>query len=102
MPAIAASRGLDNVHLMDFTDDLCPGNLCPAIIGNVMVYHDMHHMTHSFVQSLVPVFARQLNKITGWGPVTQPGKDLNTTPYPGTAILPTPSSSSAESSRRSR
>lgn len=101
-PAIEASSGLDNVHLMDFTDDLCPGNLCPAVIGNVMVYHDMHHMTHSFVQSLIPEFARQFNTITGWGPVTKPGTDLNTTPYQGTAILPTPSSSSStESSRRS-
>lgn len=88
-PAIAASRGLDNVHLMDLTDALCMTDICPAVIGNVMVYHDMHHMTSVFVQSLIPEFARQFNKITKWGPVTKRGEDLNTTIYPGTeAIVP--------------
>lgn len=80
-PAIAAAQGLNNVHLMDMTNSVCEKDICPAIIGNVMVYHDMHHMTHVFVESLVPAFARQFNAITHWGPVTKPGQDRNTTPY---------------------
>lgn len=100
-PAIEASRGLSNVHLMDFTDALCPGTVCPAVIGNVMVYRDMHHMTHSFVQSLIPEFARQFNAITHWGPVTKRGQDLNTTSYPGTEILP-PATTTSKGDRRSR
>lgn len=95
-PAIALTKDLDNVHLMDLTNAVCLTDICPAVIGNVMVYHDMHHMTSVFVQSLIPEFARQFNKITKWGPVTKPGKDINTTAYSGAkAILPSERTSSS-------
>ena len=65
-PAILATAGMENVHLLDFTDGLCGPVYCPAAIGNVIVYHDSHHMSSTFVRSLRNEFDNQLSQATGW------------------------------------
>lgn len=65
-PAILATAGMEDVHLLDFTDGLCGPVYCPAAIGNVIVYHDSHHMSSTFVRSLRNEFESQLSQATGW------------------------------------
>jgi len=40
--------------LLDLTGVLCPDNHCPAVLGNVTVYRDRHHLTATFATTLAP------------------------------------------------
>lgn len=48
------------VHFVDITDHLCPGIRCPVTTGNVVMYSDRHHMTNTFVRTLIPYLAVKL------------------------------------------
>lgn len=65
-PAALAAAGLDNVRLLDLTDGLCDPEDCPAVVGNVIVYHDSHHLSGSWVRSASGELARQMGPATGW------------------------------------
>ncbi|WP_407335907.1 acyltransferase family protein [Dietzia kunjamensis] len=65
-PAAIAAAGLDSVRLLDLTDGLCDPEDCPAVVGNVIVYHDSHHLSGSWVRSASGELARQLGPATGW------------------------------------
>ena len=40
--------------VVDLTDWICPGNPCPAVLGGMIVYRDVFHMTATFATSLAP------------------------------------------------
>ncbi|WP_333618701.1 acyltransferase family protein [Dietzia sp.] len=65
-PAIVASAGMPSVHLLDFSNAVCDAVYCPAAIGNVIVYHDSHHLSATFVRSLRNEFENQMSAATGW------------------------------------
>lgn len=48
------------VHFIDVTDHMCPRRQCPVVTGNVVMYSDRHHMTNTFVRTLMPYLARKL------------------------------------------
>ena len=56
----------DRLHLMDLSDFICAGGICPAVVGNVYVYKDDNHLTKTYVQSMIPMFERRLLAATGW------------------------------------
>jgi peptidoglycan/LPS O-acetylase OafA/YrhL len=43
---------LTGATLVDMSDIVCPGDPCPPIIGNTLVYRDHHHLTATFVVSI--------------------------------------------------
>jgi hypothetical protein len=49
-----AAMGVPGVTIVDPTDWVCPGELCPAVIGNVLVYRQGSHLTATYVRSLAP------------------------------------------------
>jgi peptidoglycan/LPS O-acetylase OafA/YrhL len=51
---VVAAHDLPEVHLVDLNDYICPGELCPAVIGDVLVYRQGSHLTKTFVDSLIP------------------------------------------------
>lgn len=51
---LAAAKDLPGVHVVDLNDYLCPGNTCPPVIGNVLVYRQGAHITRSYVNTLHP------------------------------------------------
>jgi peptidoglycan/LPS O-acetylase OafA/YrhL len=58
-----ADRDLDGkVPVIDMNSLICEPAVCPAVVGNVLVYMDGHHLTQSYAQTLAP-FLRQ--KLTG-------------------------------------
>lgn len=65
-PASLAGAGLDNLRLLDLTDGLCNPTACPAVVGNVIVYHDSHHLSGTWVRSASAELARQMGPATGW------------------------------------
>jgi peptidoglycan/LPS O-acetylase OafA/YrhL len=54
------------LHLMDLSDFICAGGICPAVVGNVYVYKDDNHLTKTYVQSMIPMFEQRLLAATGW------------------------------------
>ncbi|WP_372699661.1 SGNH hydrolase domain-containing protein [Arthrobacter sp. JSM 101049] len=48
------------VGLLDFSDRFCTADFCPAVVGNVLVYRDAHHISDTYISTLVPVFERRL------------------------------------------
>ena len=71
-------RGLDNpigqldslpsnVEVFDLLDYLCNGDDCPAVIGNVLVYRDGHHITSAYARTMAPVFVEPLLRASSRG-----------------------------------
>lgn len=65
-PAPSAIGDLTNVRLLDLSDGVCGPELCRVVEGNVLVYHDSHHLTASYVSTLSAELGRQLSVQTGW------------------------------------
>ena len=51
---------------LDMSDAICRPDFCRAVEGNVMVYHDAHHLSATYVRTLSDELARQLAAATGW------------------------------------
>jgi peptidoglycan/LPS O-acetylase OafA/YrhL len=57
---------VDGLHLMDLSDFICAGGICPAVVGNVYVYKDDNHLSRTYVESMIPMFEERLLAATGW------------------------------------
>ncbi|GAB3457029.1 acyltransferase family protein [Streptomonospora sediminis] len=53
-----------NVTFLDFTDQLCQGNECPTVIGNILVYWDSAHITTTYMRSLAPTLKTRIEAAT--------------------------------------
>lgn len=55
----------EDLHSIDLTDRLCTDATCPAVIGNIMVYRDLDHVTSTYGETLAPdVEARLLEELS--------------------------------------
>lgn len=72
-PASAASdAGDDIVHaardegvpVVDLRDHFCTADSCPVVIGGVIVYRDLHHITATFSKTLGPYLVAALEDAT--------------------------------------
>lgn len=59
-PLQLAGALVPGVEVLDMSDYFCRQGICPAVIGNVLVYRD-NHMTNTFAKTLAPALARQLS-----------------------------------------
>jgi hypothetical protein len=62
--ARAASRAA-GAHFIDPTPVLCLERVCPAVIGDALVYRNGAHLTPTYVRTLTPWLADQLPAPTG-------------------------------------
>jgi peptidoglycan/LPS O-acetylase OafA/YrhL len=51
---------------LDMTDALCRKDVCSAVEGNVLVYHDSHHLSATYVRTMAGELGRQIAAATGW------------------------------------
>ncbi|PSL03092.1 peptidoglycan/LPS O-acetylase OafA/YrhL [Haloactinopolyspora alba] len=51
LPALEQAEGIDAVDVRDY---ICPGDTCPPVIGNTLVYRQGSHLTGTYVESLTP------------------------------------------------
>ncbi|MGX7731769.1 acyltransferase family protein [Rhodococcus sp. 2H158] len=65
-PALEAAEGLLTVRALDLSDAVCDTTICRVAEGNILVYHDSHHLAATYVRSLTPELDRQLGTATGW------------------------------------
>jgi hypothetical protein len=54
------------MRVLDLSDAVCRADWCRAVEGNVLVYHDSHHISATYMRTLIPELARQLGPATGW------------------------------------
>jgi hypothetical protein len=54
------------MQLLDLSDAVCRPNICRAVEGNVLIYHDAHHLSGTYVRSMAGELGRQLADATGW------------------------------------
>jgi len=51
---------------LDMSDAVCRDDYCRAIEGNVLVYHDAHHLSATYMRTLTPELGRKIGAATGW------------------------------------
>jgi hypothetical protein len=51
---------------LDMSDAVCREDICPAVEGNVLVYHDAHHLSATYVRTMINELGRQVGAATGW------------------------------------
>ena len=65
-PADELKADFPNMTFLDYSDGFCTPTYCPAVVGNILVWHDYHHVTTAFMRSLVPLLDSDLGRATGW------------------------------------
>ena len=65
-PLLALQGRVSGLFMVDMTDLICDGKICPAVVGNTFVYKDNNHLTRTYVASLGSVFGQRLLESTGW------------------------------------
>lgn len=55
----AAAKLESRVRVLDFSDQFCVNGTCPAVVGNVLIYRDKHHITDTYMKTLVPIFGQR-------------------------------------------
>lgn len=51
-----------NVRVLDPTEYFCPSDVCPAVIGETVVYFDASHITATYARSLAPALSKDIDK----------------------------------------
>ncbi|QTJ67234.1 acyltransferase [Rhodococcus sp. ZPP] len=65
-PALAPAAEFPLVYPLDLSDAVCDVSLCRVVEGNILIYHDSHHLSATYVRSLAPELDRQIGATTGW------------------------------------
>ncbi len=55
-----------SLKVLDMSDAVCRSDFCRAIEGNVLVYHDAHHLSATYMRTMTPELGRQIGAATGW------------------------------------
>ncbi|WP_176480183.1 acyltransferase family protein [Mesorhizobium sp. WSM3859] len=53
-----AARSVTGVTVVDMNDALCGKDSCPAVVGNIVVLRDNHHLTATYALALAPYLAK--------------------------------------------
>ncbi|GAA4685962.1 Peptidoglycan/LPS O-acetylase OafA/YrhL, contains acyltransferase and SGNH-hydrolase domains [Promicromonospora umidemergens] len=57
---VAAAAEVEDADVVDMNDLVCNEDVCPAVIGGVLVYRQGSHLTDSYVRSMTPVLEERL------------------------------------------
>jgi len=63
-----AAKAAPGAGLINLTAQICPDDLCRAVIGNALVYRDKSHLTATYARTLAPSIERGLRKAGLSGP----------------------------------
>jgi peptidoglycan/LPS O-acetylase OafA/YrhL len=55
-----------NLKPLDMTDAVCRPDYCRVVEGNVLVYHDSHHFSATYMRTMTNELGRQVGVATGW------------------------------------
>ncbi|WP_299562541.1 acyltransferase family protein [uncultured Mycolicibacterium sp.] len=51
---------------LDMSDAVCRTDFCRVVEGNVLIYHDAHHISATYMRTMIDELDRQLGAATGW------------------------------------
>ena len=51
---------------LDMSDAVCRKDFCRAVEGNVLMYHDSHHLSTTYMRTMTNELGRQIGAATGW------------------------------------
>lgn len=51
---------------LDLSDAVCDTDICRAVEGNVLIYHDSHHLSATYMRTMAGELGRQMGAATGW------------------------------------
>jgi peptidoglycan/LPS O-acetylase OafA/YrhL len=51
---------------LDMSDAVCRKDVCRAVEGNVLLYHDSHHISKTYMRTMADELARQIGAATHW------------------------------------
>ncbi|MQA60043.1 MAG: acyltransferase family protein [Actinophytocola sp.] len=57
---LPAAKNTPKVSLIDMNDYICPGDVCPPVVGDVLVYRQGAHLTKTYVETLEPLLEKRL------------------------------------------
>jgi peptidoglycan/LPS O-acetylase OafA/YrhL len=60
LATLQAVEKLGGVRIVDPKDWICAGNMCPAVVGNLLVYRDQSHISVEFSRWLTPMITSLL------------------------------------------
>ncbi len=55
-----------NLKPLDMTDAVCRADYCRVVEGNVLVYHDSHHFSATYMRTMTNELGRQIGAATHW------------------------------------
>ena len=64
-PQELAVREVEGAELVDLTDLICADDTCPAVVGNVVVYRDSHHLTETYARLLSDALGTRMDEALG-------------------------------------
>ncbi|MBI5734775.1 acyltransferase family protein [Mycobacterium adipatum] len=65
-PTLNYLQRFPNLKPLDMTDAVCRPDFCRVVEGNVLMYHDSHHLSTTYVRTMTNELGRQLAAATGW------------------------------------
>ncbi len=51
---------------LDMSDAVCRKDVCRAVEGNVLIYHDSHHISKTYMRTMADELGRQIGAATHW------------------------------------
>jgi peptidoglycan/LPS O-acetylase OafA/YrhL len=51
---------------LDMSDAVCRKDICRAVEGNILLYHDSHHISTTYMRTMTTKLGRQIAAATGW------------------------------------
>ncbi|WP_456818575.1 acyltransferase family protein [Cellulomonas sp. URHB0016] len=64
-PQVAAVEQTPGAALVDLTRYFCQAGTCPAVIGDVLVYHQDQHVTMTYMRTLAPMLSAAIDEAVG-------------------------------------
>ena len=64
-PQELAVREVEGAAMVDLNDLICTDHTCPAVVGNVVVYRDSHHLTETYARLLSDDMGTRIDKVLG-------------------------------------
>lgn len=55
-----------NLKPLDMSDAVCRPDVCRVVEGNVLMYHDSHHLSATYMRTMTNELGRQMAAATGW------------------------------------
>ncbi|EME51202.1 putative acyltransferase [Amycolatopsis decaplanina DSM 44594] len=54
------------MRFLDFSDYFCTAEVCPPVIGNVLVYLDDNHVSGTYMSTMSAIAEKAITEALGW------------------------------------